>query len=280
MGGVKRSRTAQSVTAERTLLTDIGVVDDPLAQTMLAPATSAVVWVARRLGRRTWTQSVTLAGLAARVLWIDGQVAAALDAGIDQVAVVGAGYDSRAWRLRRDGVRFFELDHGATQQDKMRRAPRGDGPGPTYVEADLTTQLASVRVGGHGLDPLRRALFVLEGVTMYLDEDVVRRQLAGLTEAGAPGSRLVADFQPPAATATAKNRRQTRLQDLARTGSGESFQCCVDREQAVAMVRASRWTIDEVTNLRDVGRALIPRSSGLPIEAVNGQKTLVAASLG
>jgi methyltransferase (TIGR00027 family) len=280
MGERKRSRTAQSVTAERALLADIGVVDDLLAQTMLAPAMSAVVWVARRLPRRMWARSVTLAGLAARVLWVDGQVAAALDAGIDQVVVVGAGYDSRAWRFRREGVRFFELDHGATQQDKVRRAPPGDGPGPTYVEADLTTQLASVCVGGRGLDRLRRVLFVLEGITMYLDEVVVRRQLAGLTDAAAPGSRLVVDFQPPPAIGTAKHRRQTRLQDLARTGSGESFRCCVDRGQAVGMVRASGWTIDEVTNLRDVGQALISRSSGLQVDAVNDQKTLVAASLG
>ncbi|MBA2625656.1 MAG: class I SAM-dependent methyltransferase [Acidimicrobiia bacterium] len=47
----------------------------------------------------------------------------ALDAGIEQVAVIGAGYDRRAWRFHRDGVQFFELDHGATQQDKARRAP-------------------------------------------------------------------------------------------------------------------------------------------------------------
>jgi O-methyltransferase involved in polyketide biosynthesis len=33
------------------------------------------------------------------VLWFDAQVVAALEAGIEQVVVIGAGYDSRAWRL-------------------------------------------------------------------------------------------------------------------------------------------------------------------------------------
>jgi O-methyltransferase involved in polyketide biosynthesis len=68
------------------------------------------------------------------VLWYDAQVTRAVDDGVEQVAVIGAGYDSRARRLARDGVRFYELDHPGTQSDKMRRAPAG---GPTYVACDL-----------------------------------------------------------------------------------------------------------------------------------------------
>jgi len=71
-----------------------------------------------------------LGGLAARVLWFDAQVRA-LEADITQIAVIGAGYDSRAWRFRREGVQFFELDQGATQQEKARRAPR---PGPSTLQ--------------------------------------------------------------------------------------------------------------------------------------------------
>ncbi len=71
---------------------------------MLTPSMAATFWVVRRWPYRVRARSVTLAGLAARVLWFDEQVANALDAGIGQIAVIGAGYDSRAWRFRRDGV--------------------------------------------------------------------------------------------------------------------------------------------------------------------------------
>lgn len=58
----------------------------------------------------------------------------ALDDGARQVLVVGAGYDSRAWRLARPGVTYFEVDQPATQEDKRAKAPEG---GPVYVSADV-----------------------------------------------------------------------------------------------------------------------------------------------
>lgn len=201
------------------------------------------------------------------------QVSRALDAGIEQIAVIGAGYDSRAWRFRRDGVQFFELDHGATQQDKARRAP---GPGPTYVEADLTTQGAAEALVEHGLDTSRPALFVIEGVTMYLDEEVVRHQLGQLGRSGALGSRLAVDFYPPPDAGTSRDHRQRRLQRLARVGSGEGFRLRVDRSQAVELIEASGWNVDEATSMREAARALVPRGSGLPVDAVNEHKSLVA----
>ena len=55
------------------------------------------------------------------------QVADALDSHIAQIVIIGAGYDSRAWRFCREHVQFFELDQASTQSDKALRAP---GPGP------------------------------------------------------------------------------------------------------------------------------------------------------
>jgi methyltransferase (TIGR00027 family) len=251
------------------------VLDDPFARGMLTPSMGAILWVVEHGPHRVWERSVTLAGLAARVLWFDAQVARALAANIKQAAVIGAGYDSRAWRIRGDGVRFFELDHAATQQDKIRRAP---GPGPTYVEADLTTRGAAEALLEHGLDPLRPALFVVEGVTMYLDEEVVRHQLGELGRLSGFGSRLAVDFHPPRDSGTSQNRRQNRLQRLARSGSGETFRFTIECPQAVELVKASGWDVDEAMSLRDAARTLVPRDSGLPIDAVNEHKTLVAAA--
>jgi methyltransferase (TIGR00027 family) len=261
------------VAAERAVLDDMGVLDDPLARGLLTPSMAAIVWGVRHGPDRLGARSVTLAGLAARVLWVDAQVASALDAGVDQVAVIGAGYDSRAWRFRRDGVRFFELDHAGTQQDKVRRAP---GPGPTYVAADLTADDAAEALLEHGLDASRPALYVVEGVTMYLGEDVVRRQLGQLATASAAGSWLAVDFFPPPGAGTAQDHRLLRLQRLARIGSGESFRLQVDRSRAVELVEAAGWDVTEATSLRDAARALVPRESGLPVDAINEHKTLIA----
>ncbi len=219
-------------------------------------------------------RSVTLAGLAARVLWFDAQVTEALDADVTQVAVIGAGYDSRAWRFRREGVQFFELDHGATQQEKARRAP---GRGPVYVVADLTTQGAEEALVEHGLDTSRPVLFVVEGVTMYLDEKIVRDQLGRLGESSAAGSRLAVDFYPPPDAGTSLNHRQNRLQRLTRFGGDETLRLTIDRPEAVELVAGSGWEVIENTSLREAARSLVPGESGLRVDAVNEHKTLVAA---
>src|SRR5438477_9726449 len=59
--------------------------------------------------------------IAARTRFFDEEVLAAMAGGIEQVVVAGAGYDGRAMRFRSPKVRFFELDHPATQRDKRRR---------------------------------------------------------------------------------------------------------------------------------------------------------------
>ena len=67
------------------------------------------------------------ARLAARTRFFDEQVLAALDRGIRQVVIAGAGYDDRALRFRSPGVRYFELDHPATQADKRRLLAADEG---------------------------------------------------------------------------------------------------------------------------------------------------------
>lgn len=275
MGGAKRSRSAQAVAVERAVLTDLGAIDDPFAERMLDPAMARTRWGVRHLlPDAVRRRSVTLAGLAARVRWHDAQIGEAVEAGVDQVVVVGAGYDSRAWRLARQGVRFFELDHPSTQEDKRRRAP---SLGPTYVSADLRVEPAGEALVAAGFEVDRPAAFVLEGVTMYLAEDVVRRQLRSLADVAAIGSRLTTDFYPPQDAGSAANRRQNLVQHLARRGSGEGLHLTVTRADAVALVEAEGWAVDDAVGARAAARSLVPSSSRLPVESINDAKTFIAA---
>lgn len=269
----KRSRTAQGVLAERSLLTEMGVLRDPIARTMVSPPWAAFAWGVRHWPspRKPW--SVARAGLATRVLWFDAQVTDAVNDGVEQIAVIGAGYDSRAWRLARDGVRFYELDRPATQRDKMRRAP---ARGPTYVEYDLRTEDAAQALHDHGLDPSQPVLFILEGLTMYLTEDVVRHQLLEMAQSSGTGSRIALDFYPPPDAGTSRDRRQISYQRLARVGSGEDLKLLVDGPQAVTLVEDSGWQVTEVTSMRDAARTLVGPDVGLPINAINEHKSLVA----
>ncbi len=62
--------------------------------------------------------------LRGRTSFFDRVVVNALEPEVTQVVVVGAGYDGRALRYAKLGVRWFEVDHPATQIDKRRRLER------------------------------------------------------------------------------------------------------------------------------------------------------------
>lgn len=123
--------------------------------------------------------------MRSRTEFFDSAVMTALDDGVDQMVIMGAGYDGRAFRFSKPGVRWFEVDHPATQQDKRERAiaSGGDLAAITYLPLDLTAVDVADRLRGGGHDPARASLFICEGLFAYLpraDCEQVCRSLASV----------------------------------------------------------------------------------------------------
>jgi methyltransferase (TIGR00027 family) len=262
------SLSAQYVAIVRCELTRMGVIDDPLAATMLRRPMKFMAAALRYPPVRRVIRSPLYAGLAARTMFFDDQVVRALDAGIDQVVIVAAGYDSRAWRLGRPAVRFIELDHPATQADKQRRAPAG---GPAYAPCDLTVDRPSDALVRAGWDSARPTIFTVEGLTMYLKEDDVHSLLSQLAKHASPGSRLAVNFAPP----SVPNGRLLRI--LARAGR-EPFRFSISPDAAGPFVTGCGWELVEVSGLRDVGQRLADHD-GLPMDAISRDATTVTGAL-
>jgi methyltransferase (TIGR00027 family) len=130
--------------------------------------------------------------LAARTSFFDRTVAGALGRGVRQVVVGAAGYDGRAFRYAKPGVRWFEVDHPATQRDKLQRLGRLgiDASRVRFVEADFTRDPVADRLCAAGLDPGVPTLFLLEGVAVYLEAAVLENVLGQFRQVAGPGSRL------------------------------------------------------------------------------------------
>src|SRR6185436_12219070 len=110
------------------------------------------------------------AAVCVRTRWIDDAIAAAQAAGLDQLVLLGAGFDARAHRLPGiERVRVFEVDHPATQAMK-RRVVDAERAHVTYVPVDLTRDALPDALARAGLLPHARTLLLWEGVTNYLDE--------------------------------------------------------------------------------------------------------------
>jgi methyltransferase (TIGR00027 family) len=94
----------------------------------------------------------------------------------EQVVLLGAGFDTRAWRLAAlDAVKVFEVDHPATAKVKRERlqAAGADLNRVTFVAVDFENDDFEQRLRDAGFDPLLRTIVVWEGVSQYLTGDAV-----------------------------------------------------------------------------------------------------------
>lgn len=133
-----------------------------------------------------------------RTRFIEERLEQAIREGVSQVVILGAGFDTRAYRLTEllKAARVFEVDQPSTQEYKKRRI-RETGievpPNLTYVPVDFRhDQLGDVLTAA-GYDSSRKTFFIWEGVTMYLPEAAVQETLRWVA-AQAPGSTIVFDF--------------------------------------------------------------------------------------
>jgi methyltransferase (TIGR00027 family) len=182
--------------------------------------------------------------IVARTRFFDDQVLAALAAGVTQVVICGAGYDDRALRFRTAGVRFFEVDHPATQVDKARRlkAIGAQIDDLVLVPADFRAADVAEALAQAGHDADRRSLFTCEGLLVYLDVPTTARLLGGLRTAAAPGSVLAASL-----AAHAEGRDSVRVVAAAnarrRNAEGEPWRTILAMGEHRRILESAGWRV-------------------------------------
>jgi methyltransferase (TIGR00027 family) len=176
--------------------------------------------------------------LRARTAFFDRVVVNALESGTAQVVVGAAGYDGRSLRYAKPGVIWFELDHPSTQQDKRARlANLGVTTGHVrFVGADFASDPVAERLRTAGLDPYRPCLFLLEGVAVYLDRDVLERLLGQLREVTSEGSRLAISVSAMTPDPSARARFEAAVAAM-----GEPVRSNVGIEEAQEVLGRTGW---------------------------------------
>lgn len=178
---------------------------DPVAAALLHPALGGVLRSLRPIARRTsavsWALRLGSLGLvdhmALRTAAIDDALRDACADGVDQVVILGAGLDARAWRLAAlsDAV-VFEVDHPATQRFKRSRVDPLDPRAREvrFVSVDFERERVDARLADEGHDAARRSFWIWEGVVMYLADAAVRGSLEAVRARSAEGSRLAVTY--------------------------------------------------------------------------------------
>lgn len=173
---------------------------DPYAYRFVNPW---LLRVGRWLERLGWSERRgpgVMGFLVARERHIDEFLQQQLKAHLQQLVILGAGYDTRAYRFApqlHGTVKVFEADHPATQQAKLLQLQKIFGHVPEhvgYVPVDFNTQTLSQRLRAGGYASRLRTLFIWQGVTPYLTAEAVDATLAFVAQQTAPGSAIIFDY--------------------------------------------------------------------------------------
>ena len=213
LGDAAKSRMARSTAEGACALRAAGTTlrdpelrnPDYLAPDFIAPGLKTTMLVKVPLLRRVTPRifEAVLPGAfwfeLARTHHMDEVLLNEVAGGATQVVFLGAGLDSRAYRLRDElsSAALFEVDHPITAAVKAERLEALYGEMPdhvNYVHVDFNTEAVGERLAAHGFDAGARSMVLWSGVSMYLEPEGVAESLRWFASGTGPGSAIVFDY--------------------------------------------------------------------------------------
>jgi methyltransferase (TIGR00027 family) len=141
-----------------------------------------------------------LGNLFCRTRYIDDALRQALANGLDQIVILGAGFDLRALRIPHiEEKRVFEVDLPAPQRLKQARLEKVFGSLPShvaFVPVDFDQQNLGEEMAAAGFREGGRTFFIWEGVTQYITAEAVDATFRYVSCAASSGSRIVFTYIP------------------------------------------------------------------------------------
>ncbi|MEO7223148.1 MAG: SAM-dependent methyltransferase [Devosia sp.] len=177
-----------------------------------------------------------------REQFVEDIIVAEARAGIGQVVVLGAGFDTRAYRIPQlAGVPVYEVDHPVTQAQKRAALKGVVTPFPAnvqFVGVDFETDDLGERLRAAGYREHLRTLFVWQGVSMYLTQAGIDRTLSLIAQHSAAGSAVVFDYFD----ARAMQSGEATLIRFFTAIMGEKVTFAIDQTEIVSFLTARGFT--------------------------------------
>jgi methyltransferase (TIGR00027 family) len=159
-------------------------------------------------------------GIRLRTRFLDDCVRDGLAAGLEQIVLLGAGFDARGLRMKEiesRGAKVFEIDTPYQMDRKRRALARAGVKLPAriaYVPFDFETADFDAELGGAlemaGFRPGAGAMFVWEGVIGYIDDAAIDQSLRFMANVGGPRSRVALTFADEAHVGTENMAARTK----------------------------------------------------------------------
>ena len=134
----------------------------------------------------------------ARTKCIDKIFSSAIEGDFEQFLLLGAGFDSRAIRLRdnNEKIKIFELDIETTVNAKLKQFKNRhiDVGSTIFIKIDFNTENIADKLKLNGFQFGKKTLYILEGIIEYLNEDAVEYDFKFIQESAGAGSEIIFDF--------------------------------------------------------------------------------------
>lgn len=254
-------------------------------------ATLLVPWFVRFMSKSSFLRRPIISRFApkgvyeyviARTRYIDRIFTDAVNQGVEQVLIFGAGYDTRSTRLLRDGdsTRVFEVDAEVTQDSKLERFREVGVPVPdntTYISIDFLKDDPKESLRENGFQTGRRCLFILEGLLMYLDEEAVEKTFQLMYELSDEGSTVVFDYVYASVLRhEGKYYGERELQNNVSSG-GEPWTFGFEEGQVGEYLLNRGYSIVEESNSETLEKRFFINHNGALQGRINGTHSIVLA---
>lgn len=138
--------------------------------------------------------------IMARVSYFDDFVKRSIKEGLEQLIILGAGYDTRAYRIKGlKDIKVIEVDHPNTQSFKIEKIKEIFGSAPdhvVYVPVDFEIEKLNQKLFDNGYDCSKKTLFIMEGLVMYIPPKAVAETFLFIVENSGKGSAVIFDYYP------------------------------------------------------------------------------------
>ena len=184
----RKDGTAQGVAKQRMIESlakpDKRVIYDPYAEMFVIGAV-----IIKLMGHKfsVWLGDKIVPGmhehLISRTRFIDDLIELSTSIDIEQYVILGAGYDSRAHRLKLPSkLKIFEVDQPEVQKRKLSRLPdkTTNKENVTYISIDFNNQSLKEQLLNAGFNQSKSTIYTLEGVSQYITKEAFNSTLKEL----------------------------------------------------------------------------------------------------
>jgi methyltransferase (TIGR00027 family) len=147
---------------------------------------------------------------------VEDELALAVAKGVRQFVVLGAGFDTFAYRnpYVDKGVKVFEVDHPNTQALKRQKLFDAQIIVPeslTFVPVNFEKDELGTKLNDAGFQSSQASLFSWLGVSMYLPQVAIEQILRYVQTQAAPGSTIIFDYIAPLSSAPLLTQMRLRV---------------------------------------------------------------------